>query len=312
MVKMFTVLVFVIQTIHGLASYENSIHDSVNPQQNSYDMQVYVVSSEPSVEMYPAEKTKYGNRENCKPTYLTNIASPSSRGRLYPIKKSGESYLVWFNDSNYFTVDVSENCSSLLLESIYMVIYQMINVTYLKDFLGPCKNEIVIRNNLCDPNVTYSTRLIENIAIPYFSDENRTPVTILMSALAISDSMTALLMNGLTLIAYHKYGHHVDTYNEEIWWYHFDIAECLITMVINDLIIGNGTRSGVGGTRPKDIDYSIGYGTRSGVGGTRPRDIDYSIGYGTRTGVGETRPRNIDYSIGNGPRSGVGELDLEI
>lgn len=55
---MFTVLVFVIQTIHGLASYENSTHvDSVHPEHNKYDMQVYGVSSEPSVDLYPAEKT---------------------------------------------------------------------------------------------------------------------------------------------------------------------------------------------------------------------------------------------------------------
>ncbi|CAG2253892.1 unnamed protein product [Mytilus edulis] len=330
-----------------------------------------------------------------------------------PLNKSGQSFLVWFNDSNYFTVDVSESCSSLLLENIDMVLNEMFNVSYLKRFLGPCQNGIVILYKFCDPNVTYNTRLIEHNAIPYFSDvniyfidkdnlctssfkafvetynnvirnkdiyrfltnqtnfldkifftnqiniefslqsisntqsiihanlyahtyaihiyfipkyqtckeqfihslymngfhvskddkvvlsfdnlmnlthenacyetylacsawdryqnvfvllphstivyvtstvalavilvngfvlsifiqkENRTPVTVLLSALAIYDSMTALLMNVLTLIAYQKYGHHVHTYDEGQRWFLLDISECLLHIVTYGLI----------------------------------------------------------------------------
>ncbi|VDI49783.1 Hypothetical predicted protein [Mytilus galloprovincialis] len=90
---MYTVLVFVIQTIHGLASYENSTHvDSVHPEHNKYDMQVYGVSSEPSVDLYPAEKTRYGDRQKCATTNLTDIASPSSIGTVHPLIKSGQSF----------------------------------------------------------------------------------------------------------------------------------------------------------------------------------------------------------------------------
>ncbi|VDI35691.1 Hypothetical predicted protein [Mytilus galloprovincialis] len=94
----------------GLACYNNTKVHGMHPEQDRYDMQVYSVSSEPSLQMYPVNKTKSGNRENCESTNLTNIVSPSSWGKLYPIAKSGESYLIWFNDSNYFTVDVSDSC----------------------------------------------------------------------------------------------------------------------------------------------------------------------------------------------------------
>lgn len=57
MVKMYTVLVFVILKVCGLACYNNTKLNGILPKQNRYEMQVYSVSSEPSVEMYPVKKT---------------------------------------------------------------------------------------------------------------------------------------------------------------------------------------------------------------------------------------------------------------
>ncbi|CAG2197053.1 unnamed protein product [Mytilus edulis] len=155
--------------IYGVTSFDNTTYYDVHPEQNKDFMRDFSSSSELSVTDYSVEKIRYGNREECETTNLTNIGSSSTRGRLYPVQESGQSFLMWFNNSNHFTVDVSESCSSLLLENINMVLNQMINVTYIKDFLGLCQNEIVIRNILCDPYMKYNTRLMRNF-IPYFSD----------------------------------------------------------------------------------------------------------------------------------------------
>ncbi|VDI37656.1 Hypothetical predicted protein [Mytilus galloprovincialis] len=69
----------------------------------------------------------------------------------------------------------------------------------------------------------------------FLQKENRTPVTLLLSALAISDATAAILMTIPKCIAYQIYGNQIDYSGIMPGWYIFDYPQCIMYSFLYEL-----------------------------------------------------------------------------
>ncbi|VDH98133.1 Hypothetical predicted protein [Mytilus galloprovincialis] len=252
---------------YGVVSEQTTTYiddDNVSSEQTTNYMYNYGVSLKTDIEINSVEKIKYTNRMKCEIIDLTDNVLPSASGMAYPVNKSGQSILIWFDDFNFLSLTISKNCVSLAL---HMFLRKIIDIAYLQDFLTKCPDGTFIQNMFCDSSLAYNVRFqcpdsyyhpvleLPNLAVAYLETaiavevtlvngfmlyiflqkENRTPVTLLLSALAISDATAAILMTILTFIAYQIYGNQIDYSGILAQWYNFDYPQCIMYFLLDDL-----------------------------------------------------------------------------
>ncbi|CAC5410380.1 unnamed protein product [Mytilus coruscus] len=102
----------------------------------------------------------------CEIIDLTDNVLPSASGKAYPVNKSGQSLLIWFDDFNYLSLTISKNCVSLALD---VFLNTNIDIAYLQYFLTYCPDRTFIQNIFCDFSLAYNVSYIKDV-FPHFSN----------------------------------------------------------------------------------------------------------------------------------------------
>ncbi|VDI37654.1 Hypothetical predicted protein [Mytilus galloprovincialis] len=154
---------------YGVVSEQTTTYiddDNVSSEQTTNYMYNYGVSLKTDIEINSVEKIKYTNRMKCEIIDLTDNVLPSASGMAYPVNKSGQSILIWFDDFNFLSLTISKNCVSLAL---HMFLRKIIDIAYLQDFLTKCPDGTFIQNMFCDSSLAYNVSYIKDV-FPHFSN----------------------------------------------------------------------------------------------------------------------------------------------
>lgn len=166
--------------------------------------------------LYHSSKIIFTSTQNdCIQTFLQYINSTG-------YKKKNEQVLISVHNINIFTKEYS------CLE----VHYQCIGDAFQQPFLYIPDRAVVYLEEAITGLI-----IIANIFVlfAFLKKENQSPVTILLSALAVSDSLTAIFYTIHFAISYHFYDHHIDHRGIMPAVYVFHYPFCVFYGAVNPL-----------------------------------------------------------------------------
>ncbi|VDI24910.1 Hypothetical predicted protein [Mytilus galloprovincialis] len=176
-----------------------------------------------------------GNRDVCEITNLNEVVAPSAQADIYPLNTGSSSYFVRFDDSSMFSISLIKNCSRLRTEIMNILVFHLSGYKLSDDensMTGLSIQTILkyIDNNIClkmhdkcrEDTYYVSEEFIQGEHIStlmmtlaagitvvnvfvisiFLKNENRSATTILLSCLAVSDTLTALLRSLPNFIVY--------------------------------------------------------------------------------------------------------------